>query len=98
ACSLTCWRAPHLREAPAPLVAGRDDVRVGIVGVWTDVKVAFLLYELRTRLGLRQLATCSALTASRSLEAHFRGLEGVRQTLGVEVFHSPASFLEWLAP
>jgi hypothetical protein len=36
----------------------------GWSGVWTEAKVSFLLYELSTRLGIDDLATCSALTAS----------------------------------
>ena len=44
-------------------VAHRDDpLRVGVVGVWTEAKVSFLLYDLKTRLGIDELATCSALT------------------------------------
>ena len=82
------------------LLAGRSlaEVRIAVVGVWTDAKVSFLLYDLRTRLGAAHLATCSALTASRSLDAHFRALESLRVVLGVDVRHSPASLLEWLAP
>jgi hypothetical protein len=82
------------------LLDGRPcgDIPVGVVGVWTDAKVSFLLYDLRTRLKAAKLATCSGLTASRSIDAHFRALEHLRIVLGVEVRHSPASFLAWLAP
>jgi nicotinamidase-related amidase len=106
--------ATHLVEAgdlndfedsalPATLAAvlaegDREEVRVAVVGVWTDAKVAFLLYDLRTRLGVCRLATGSALTASRSLDAHFRALEGLHSTLDVEVLHSPGALLDWLAP
>ena len=31
-------------------------VKVGIVGVWTDVKVHYLAYDLVTRLGLERIA------------------------------------------
>jgi len=31
--------------------------------VWTELKVLFLLYDLKTRAGIKNLATCSALTA-----------------------------------
>lgn len=66
------------------------------MGVWTDVKVSFLLYDLSTRLKARHLATCSSLTASRSMRAHFSALAHLRDVLGVEVVHSPGGFLEWL--
>jgi nicotinamidase-related amidase len=82
------------------LLAGAavEELRIGVVGVWTDVKVAMLLYDLRTRLDARRLATCSALTASRSIGAHFAALEHLREVLGVEVYDSPGRFLEWLVP
>ena len=98
---LNDFEEPGLRDAMALLFAGSppgDDVRIGVVGVWTDAKVSFLLYDLCTRLRARSLATCSALTASRSIQAHFRGLQSLSSLLGVEVFHSPGSFLDWLAP
>ena len=38
-----------------------------MIGVWTEAKVSFLLYELKTRMRIDDLATCSALTASASL-------------------------------
>lgn len=74
------------------------NVRVGVVGVWTDAKISFLLYDLCTRLRAGKLATCSALTASRSIEAHFRALESLQALLGVNVLHSAGEFMEWLAP
>ncbi|MFN7972505.1 MAG: hypothetical protein U0166_09180 [Acidobacteriota bacterium] len=85
---------------PQVLAALTSDpsTRIGVIGVWTDAKVAMLLYDLATRMKARSLATCSALTASRSLSSHFEGLERIASHLGVEVFHSPASFLRWLVP
>lgn len=74
------------------------DTPIGVVGVWTDAKVSFLLYDLATRFKAKRLATCSGLTASRSMDAHFRALEQLKAVLDVEVFHSPASFLQWLDP
>ncbi len=73
-----------------------EELSVGVIGVWTDVKVAFLFYELATRLRVGRLATCSALTASRSMDAHFRALEQLTAVLGIQVLHSPNSFLTWL--
>ena len=72
--------------------------RVGVIGVWTEAKVTFLLYELATRLGLRDLATCSALTASASRSQHFIALDQVRKILGVRVLDSLGEFTEWLQP
>jgi protein-tyrosine phosphatase/nicotinamidase-related amidase len=77
---------------------GGAPLRIGVVGVWTEAKVTFLLYELKTRLGLDALATCSALTASASRAQHFNALEQLRRILGVQVFDGVGDFAEWLSP
>jgi len=71
-------------------------LRVGVVGVWTEAKITFLLYDLKTRFGIDELATCSALTASRSRGQHFQALNQLEQILGVQVFDSVGEFTEWL--
>ncbi|MEW6284220.1 MAG: hypothetical protein AB1758_36740, partial [Candidatus Eremiobacterota bacterium] len=70
--------------------------RVGLVGVWTDVKIHYLLYELKTRFGFDQLAVCSALVGSRQRRRHFEALEHFKTVLRVHVYDSPSEFLEWL--
>ncbi|MGI5861265.1 MAG: isochorismatase family protein [Myxococcales bacterium] len=76
---------------------GGGPLRVGVVGVWTEAKVTFLLYDLRTRAGLEHLATCSALTASDKRSQHLNALEQLRRVLGVNVLDSVGEFAEWLA-
>ncbi|WP_181197871.1 phosphatase domain-containing protein [Enhygromyxa salina] len=78
-------------EADGPL-------RVAVVGVWTEAKVTFLLYDLVTRLGLTQLATCSALTASSSRAKHFAALEQLRTILGVQICDSVGELAAFLCP
>ena len=73
-------------------------LRVGVVGVWTEAKVSFLMYELRTRCELAELATCSALTASSSRSQHFNALGQMASILGVDVFDSVGEFTGWLVP
>jgi protein-tyrosine phosphatase/nicotinamidase-related amidase len=73
-------------------------LRIGVIGVWTEAKVSFLLYDLKTRCHINDLATCSALTASNSRAQHFNALEQLRKILGVEVFDSTGEFVEWLVP
>jgi nicotinamidase-related amidase len=75
-----------------------EPLRVGVVGVWTEAKVSYLLYELRTRLGIDELATCSAFTASASRTQHFNALSQLDKILGVRCFDSPADFVDWLRP
>jgi len=77
---------------------GDQPLRVGVVGVWTEAKVSFLLYDLKTRLGIHELATCSALTASASRAQHFNALAQLERILGVRCFDSPAEFAGWLRP
>jgi protein-tyrosine phosphatase/nicotinamidase-related amidase/aminoglycoside phosphotransferase (APT) family kinase protein len=77
---------------------GDVPLRVGVVGVWTEAKVSFLLYDLKTRLGIDELATCSALTASASRAQHFNALAQLEKILGVRCFDSPAEFADWLRP
>jgi protein-tyrosine phosphatase/nicotinamidase-related amidase len=77
---------------------GDKPLRVGVVGVWTEAKVTFLLYDLKTRLGIDELATCSALTASASRLQHFNALTQLEKILGVRCFDSLAEFVDWLQP
>jgi hypothetical protein len=77
---------------------GDGPLRVGVVGVWTEAKVGFLLYDLKTRLGIDELATCSALTASASRAQHFNALAQPEKILGVHCFDSTAEFADWLRP
>jgi aminoglycoside phosphotransferase (APT) family kinase protein len=77
-------------------VGAEGEVRVGLVGVWTDVKVRYLAYDLMTRMGLTNIALCSALTASRSRIHHRQALEHLGASLGVVVIDSIPEFLSRL--
>ncbi|MBI2837134.1 MAG: isochorismatase family protein [Acidobacteria bacterium] len=70
--------------------------RVGIIGVWTEAKVTFLSYDLRTRFPDFEIAVCSALTASSSRAHHFQALDQLAKLLGVVVFSSVGEFVELL--
>lgn len=71
-------------------------VRVGLMGVWTEAKITFLAYDLRSRYPDFQLAVCSALTASSSRENHFLALDQLERILGVEVISSVGEFVDYL--
>lgn len=91
--------AGELEACLGELVPAGEAARIAVVGVWTDAKVSFLLYDLHARLGERvELATSSALVASRSRGAHFAALERLEVLLGVRVLHSPGALLDWLVP
>ncbi|GAB4317302.1 MAG: hypothetical protein Kow0069_19970 [Promethearchaeota archaeon] len=84
----------HLRET-----FGDDpgDLRVGVVGVWTEAKVTFLCYDLLSRWPNLGVAVCGALTASSSRTHHFFALEQLERLLGVRVVDSVGEFAEFLA-
>lgn len=46
----------NLQERLEAMKTKHPDLRVAVIGVWTDAKVSFLCYELRTRLGLSHVA------------------------------------------
>ncbi len=71
-------------------------LRVGLVGVWTEAKISFLAYELRTRYPQWQVAVCSALTASSSRAHHFAALDRLERLLEVRVIDSFGRFLAFL--
>lgn len=71
-------------------------LRVGLMGVWTEAKITFLAYDLRTRYPEFRLAVCSALTASSSRENHFIALDQIERILGIEVIPSVGEFIEYL--
>jgi protein-tyrosine phosphatase/nicotinamidase-related amidase len=86
--------AAALSEAQAASPDGR--LRVGVIGVWTDAKVSFLLYDLKTRAGVEELGTCSAFTASVSAQQHNNALDQLRRLLDVRIEHSQGEFASWL--
>ena len=92
--TLNDFQGTRLEQTLAPY-AGRA-MKVGLVGVWTEAKVSFLAYELRTRFPGFHIAVCSALTASSSRANHFIALDQLERLLGVQVFSSLGSFIAYL--
>ncbi len=70
--------------------------RIGVMGVWTEAKVSFLAYELRTRFPQAEIAVCSALAASASRNGHFLALQQLRNLLGVRIIDSVGGFVDFL--
>jgi protein-tyrosine phosphatase/nicotinamidase-related amidase len=92
--SLNDFQATSLKTILDPY-RGRA-LRVGLMGVWTEAKVYFLAYELRTRYPKLEVAVCSALTASSSRALHFEALDQMERILGVRVIHSVGEFVDFL--
>jgi protein-tyrosine phosphatase/nicotinamidase-related amidase len=77
-------------------IHAKHQVRIGLMGVWTEAKITYLAYDLRTRYPQAQLAVCSALTASSSRQNHFLALDQLERLLGVRVLASVGEFVEFL--
>ncbi|MBE7438740.1 MAG: isochorismatase family protein [Spirochaetales bacterium] len=84
--------------ALAHAFTGREDkpLRIGIMGVWTEAKITFLCYDLKTRFSGFRIGVCSALCASSSRSMHFIALDQLQSILGIEVFASTGAFAEFL--
>ncbi|MBC7863852.1 MAG: isochorismatase family protein [Bacteroidia bacterium] len=74
-----------------------EKIKVGITGVWTEAKISFLAYELKTRYPNFDISVCSALTASSSTSMHFIALDQLKNILGVKVFESIGDFTNFLS-
>ncbi|TGN01321.1 dual specificity protein phosphatase family protein [Leptospira yasudae] len=72
-------------------------IKVGISGVWTEAKVQFLAYDIRTRYPEWEIAICPALTASSSIGMHFIALDQMKEILGVKIFPSIGAFTSFLS-
>lgn len=94
ALTLNDFQDTRLDQALRPLL--QTPTRVGLIGVWTEAKILFLAYELRTRYPQAELAVCSALTASSSRNNHFLALTQLQRLLGVRVIPSLGEFIEYL--
>ncbi len=87
-----------MAETLDALVEGYDraTIPVGVIGVWTNVKVHYLLYDLKTRAGFHNLATCSKLVSAPDRIEHRNALRQLETVLGVKVFHEIDEFLKFL--
>ncbi len=74
----------------------RSAIPVGVIGVWTNVKIHYLLYDLKTRARLHNLATCSRLVAAPDRVEHRNALRHLETILNVKVFHEVDEFLAFL--
>jgi protein-tyrosine phosphatase/nicotinamidase-related amidase len=73
-----------------------EEIKVGIIGVWTDAKISFLTYELATRYPNFKISICSALTASSSTSMHFVSIDRLKNLFGIGVFSSIGDFTTFL--
>lgn len=74
-----------------------EEIKIGLVGVWTEAKITFLAYELASRFPHFKIAICSALTASSSTQMHFISLEQLKKILGIKIIPSINEFSYFLS-
>ncbi len=74
-----------------------EKIRVGLLGVWTEAKVTFLAYDLKTRYPNFDISVCSALTAGSSVASHYTSLDQLQKLLGINVFDSIGKFTKHLS-
>ena len=86
----------HLQEILDAIVEEDDRVYVGVIGIYTDIKIKTLLTGLRTRYNLTNLAVSDSFTASPTLERHLAGLDFAKKVLDVEVIHGINDFVRFL--
>ncbi len=85
-----------LEAAGRNAAAEGTQLYVGVIGVYTDIKVQLLLSGLRSRYELPNLAVSDTLTGSKSLERHLHGLDFADKLLNVEVIHGIGDFASFL--
>lgn len=75
-----------------------SNIRVGVMGVWTHVKVEYLLFNLHTlwpQFFFDQMAVCEPLCASPREKFHKAAIEKFK-TFRINVFEDIDKYCEWL--
>ena len=74
----------------------RHHVYLGVIGVYTDIKVKTLLTGVRTRYDVENIAVSDTFTTSPTLERHLAGLDYAKKVLSIEVIHGINDFVRFL--
>lgn len=74
----------------------KDQIKIGIIGVLTNIKVAQMAIALQGFFDIRNIGICSALTASNNIRKHFQGLDDLSNIYGIKIFNSVSEFSSWL--
>jgi nicotinamidase-related amidase len=92
------FRRSELAEVLSQVITpeNRGDVRVAVIGVYTDIKVQIVLQSLRVAYNPDSLVVSDSLTASPTLERHLGALDFANKVLGVEVMHGVGDLARYL--
>jgi hypothetical protein len=96
--SLNIAATPRYQEVLSEIVGGTrsERIRVGVFGVWTHVKVEYLLLNLTTMAPrFLDVGVCGPLCASPDNKDHVAALNKFR-ALGYRVFDHIGEYLSWL--
>ncbi len=76
------------------------NIRIGVFGVWTHIKVEYLLFNLHTlppKFYFSQMAVCEPLCASPHRDAHNASIKKFKQDFKLKVFENIDDYCEeWL--
>lgn len=98
--SMNVAHHPHYEQIMASIIGDTrpEHIRVGVYGVWTNVKVEYLLFNLQTLppfFSPAFLGICEPLTATPNQRWHAAALEKF-EMLGYQVFDNIPDYLRWM--
>lgn len=96
--SINIASSPMYQAVLNEVVAGTrlENIRVGVFGVWTHIKVEYLLLNLSTlNPAFPHIGVCAPLCASPNAEDHTHALNKFR-AMGHRVFDTIPEYLNWL--
>lgn len=77
-----------------------SNIRIGVFGVWTHIKVEYLLFNLHTvppKFYFSQMAVCEPLCASPHRESHNAAIKKFKDDFKIQVFENIDQYCaEWL--
>jgi nicotinamidase-related amidase len=74
----------------------RHDVRVAVIGTYTDIKVQIVVQGVRIAYNPSRLVVSDSLTASPTLERHLGALDFAQKVLWAEVMHGVGDLARYL--
>lgn len=99
--SLSSFKNTNLEEIFNLIIknagSSKKEVKIGIMGAVTNIKIYFLIYELINLYDLKNIYVCSDYTAGFDKEGHQKGLDDIREILGAAILESEEFDREFLS-
>jgi len=76
----------HLDSIGRIARCSKDQIAIGIIGVATNIKIQFLVYDLTVLHGYTNVFLCKDLCAAFDSDAHAQGIEFIKNILDVESY------------